>query len=79
MSREYELFKLAKDMVYIEEKLRVGVSGLMREELTAAAAEIRAELLAKNYDVNTFLRYMEIYPTLTMTEYFDFVDKLKKM
>lgn len=79
MSREYELFKLAKDMVYIEDKLQAGVSGLMREELTAAAAEIRAELLAKNYDVNTFLRYMEIYPTLTMTEYFAFVDKLKKM
>ena len=76
MRSEKELFKLARDMVYIEDKLQANVSELMREELTQAAAEIRAELLKKNYDVNTFLHYKEIYPKMTVSEYYAFLDTL---
>lgn len=78
MNREQELFKLARDMVYIEDKLQTNVSELMREELTQAAADIRAVLLKKNYDVNTFLHYKEIYPKMTVSEYYAFLDKLEK-
>ena len=78
MNREQELFKLARDMVYIEDKLQANVSELMREELTQAAADIRAVLLKKNYDVNTFLHYKEIYPKMTVSEYYDFLDNLGK-
>ena len=78
MNREQELFKLARDMVYIEDKLQSNVSELMREELTQAAADIRAELLKKNYDVNTFLLYKEIYPKRTVSEYYAFLDSLAK-
>lgn len=77
MKSEKELFKLAKDMVFIEDKLRVNVSELMREELTLAAAEIRAELLKKGYDVDTFNYYKEIYPKMTVNEYYAFLDSLE--
>lgn len=79
MRSEKELFNLAKDMVFIEDKLQANVSELMREELTLAAAEIREALLKKNYDVNTFLHYKEIYPKMTVSEYYAFMDELDKM
>lgn len=78
MRSEKELFKLARDMVYIEDKLNKNVSEFMHEELKKAAADIRAVLLEKNYDVNTFLYYKEIYPKMTVSEYYAFLDKLDK-
>ena len=79
MRSEKELFKLAKDMVFIEDKLQEGCDEMVKEELTEEAARIRKVLLEKNYDVNTFLHYKDLYKTMTVEEYIEFVRLLNKM
>ena len=79
MRSEKELFRLAKDMVFIEDKLQEGCNEMVREELTEEARRIRKVLLEKNYDVNTFLHYKDLYKTMTVEEYIEFVRLLQKM
>lgn len=79
MRSEKELFRLAKDMVFIEDKLQEGCNGMVREELTEEAARIRRILLEKNYDVNTFLHYKDLYKTMTIDEYYEFIKLLNKI
>ena len=78
MKSELALFKLAKDMAFIEDKLRDCYDEMVREELNEEAARIRKILLDCHYDVNTFLHYKELYKTMTVYEYYDFIKILKK-
>lgn len=78
MKSEKELFTLAKDMSFIEDTLQKDVDEMVREELTAEAKKIRNILLKKNYDVNTFLYYKDLYKTMTVAEYYKFIDSLEK-
>ena len=78
MKSEKELFTLAKDMVFIEDTLQKNVDEMVREELTGEAAKIRNILLEKNYDVNTFLHYKDLYKTMTIAEYYEFIKTLEK-
>lgn len=73
MRSEKELFRLAKDMVFIEDKLQEGCNSMVKEELTVEAEKIRRTLLEKNYDVNTFLYYKDLYKTMTIDEYYEFI------
>lgn len=77
MKSEKELFTLAKDMVFIEDTLQENVNEMVREELTEEAAKIRNTLLAKNYDVNTFLHYKDLYRNMTIAEYYEFIKTLE--
>ena len=77
MRSEKELFKLATDMFFIENKLQEHPDELVTEELKAEAKKIRNILLKKNYDVNTFLYYKELYKTMTVAEYYAFLDTLE--
>lgn len=79
MRSEKELFKLAKDMVFIEDRLQEGCNEMVREELTEEAAKIRRTLLEKNYDVNTFIHYKDLYKTMTIEEYYEFIKLLDKL
>lgn len=76
MKCEKELFYLAKDMSFIEDKLQENISEWVREELMEEAKRISQILLQKNYDVNMFLHYKEIYPKMTVAEYYAFLDTL---
>lgn len=73
MRSEKELFKLAKDMVFIEDKLQDCYNEMVREELKEEAVRIRRILLEKNYDVDTFLHYKDLYKTMTIEEYYEFL------
>lgn len=77
MKSEKELFTLAKDMVFIENTLQENVNEMVRGELTEEAAKIRNILLKKNYDVNMFLHYQELYKTMTISEYYEFIKTLE--
>lgn len=77
MRSEKELFKLATDMSFIEDKLQDDPDEWVKEELHEEAKKIRDILLRKNYNVNTFLYYKELYKTLTVAEYYEFIDKLE--
>ena len=76
MRSEKELFRLAKDMVFIEDKLQEGCNEMVREELTEEAARIRKILLEKNY---AFLHYKDLYKTMTIEEYYEFIKLLNKI
>lgn len=73
MRSEKELFRLAKDMVFIEDRLQDGCNSMVREELAEEAAKIRKTLLEKNYDVSMFLYYKDLYKTMTIAEYYEFI------
>ena len=79
MRSEKELFKLAKDMVFIEDKLQDCYNEMVREELKEEAARIRRILLDKSYDVDTFLRYKDLYKTMTIEEYYEFLKLLNRI
>ena len=78
MRSEKELFTLAKDMVFIEDRLRDNYNELEREELKQEAAKISNILFEKNYDVNTFLHYKDLYKSMTIAEYYEFIKTLEK-
>lgn len=78
MRSEKELFRFAKDMAFIEDKLQEGCNSMVREELTEEAAKIRKTLLEKNYDVSMFLHYKDLYKTMTMAEYYEFIKTLEE-
>lgn len=77
MRSEKELFTLAKDMVFIEDRLQDNYNELEREELTVEAEKIRNTLLKKGYDVNTFLHYKELYKSMSIAEYYAFLKTLE--
>lgn len=77
MRSEKELFTLAKDMVFIEDRLRDNYNELEREELKQEAAKISNILFEKNYDVNTFLHYKDLYKSMTIAEYYEFIKTLE--
>ena len=79
MRSEKELFRLAKDMAFIEDKLQEGCNEMVREELNEEAARIRRILLEKNYNVNTFLHYKELYKSMTIEEYYEFIKLLNNI
>lgn len=77
MKSEKELFKLAMDMVFIEDRLEKTFNEMEREELLGEAERIRNVLLRKNYDVNSFLYYKDLYKTMSISEYYKFIDSLE--
>ena len=77
MRSEKELFKLATDMCFIEDKLQENISSLVREELIEEAAKIRNILFKKNYSVDMFLYYKDLYRTLSVAEYYEFIRTLE--
>lgn len=77
MKSEKELFKLAIDMSFIEDKLQENIDEFTREELMEEAAKIRNVLLKKNYDVDMFLYYKDLYKTLSVVEYYEFIKALE--
>lgn len=77
MRSEKELFKLATDMCFIEDKLQENINSFVREELIEEAEKIRNILFKKNYDVNMFLYYKDLYKTLSVAEYYEFIKTLK--
>ena len=79
MRSEKELFRLAKDMVFIEDKMQdMRASEWVKGELKEEADKIRRVLLEKHYDVNTFLYYKDLYREMTIAEYYEFMDSLDK-
>ena len=77
MRSEKELFNLATDMSFIEDKLQENIDEFTREELIEEAGKIRNILFKKNYDVNMFLYYKDLYKTLSVAEYYEFIKTLE--
>lgn len=76
MKSEKELFNLAKSYVMLESELDKPLREYEIEEVKDGLAEIRNVLLKKSYDVDTFNHYRELYKTMSIGEYFEFIKTL---
>lgn len=76
MRSEKELFGLAQMYVGLEGQFR-RASEYEIDEIKSELANIRDILLKKGYDVNKFIYYQELYKTMTVKEYMDFIKTLE--
>lgn len=76
MKSEKELFNLAKSYVMLESELDKPLREYDVEEVRDSMAEIRNVLLDKSYDVKTFNHYRELYKSMSIGEYFEFIKTL---
>lgn len=76
MKSEKELFNLAKSYVMLESELDKPLREYEIEEVKDGMGHIRNTLLEKNYDVDTFNHYRELYKTMSIGEYFEFIKTL---
>ncbi len=69
-----ELKKMAKDLVWIQDKLKEDkLYEWDRDELVQQADKIRMDVVLKGYSVDLFVQYMEEYPTLSVDEYMKWI------
>lgn len=69
-----ELKKLAKDLVWTQDKLQEDrLNELERDELVKLADKIRMDVVLKGYSVDLFVQYMEEYPMLSIDEYMKWI------
>lgn len=80
MRSEKELFRLAQMYVGLEEQFKRASeyeSEYEIDEIKSELENIRNTLLKKGYDVNEFIYYQELYKTMTIKEYFEFIKTLE--
>lgn len=78
MKSERELFNLAKMYVVLSNELERRLPPECElEEIKNSLEEIRNTLLEKNYDVNQFLHYQQLYKEMSIKEYYEFIKTLK--
>ena len=69
-----ELKKMAKELVWIQDKLKEEtLYEWDRDELVKQADKIRMDVVLKGYSVDLFVQYMEEYPTLSVDEYMKWI------
>ncbi|KMP65201.1 hypothetical protein TU57_10680 [Bacillus cereus] len=69
-----ELKKMAKELVWIQDKLKEdALYEWDRDELVKQADKIRMDVVLKGYSVDLFVQYMEEYPTLSVDEYMKWI------
>ena len=76
MRSEKELFKLAQMYVGLEEQFN-RASPYELDEIKYELAKIRDILLKKRYDVDEFVHYQQLYKTMTIKEYSEFIKTLE--
>lgn len=79
MKSDKELFGLAQMYVGLEREYRKMSEYDLYEldEIKKALDNIRDTLFQKGYDIDKFIHYQELYQTMTMGEYIEFIKTLK--
>lgn len=78
MKSEKELFNLAKTYVVLNNELQRRLQPECEmDEIKDSLEEIRNILLKKNYDINQFLHYQQLYEEMSIKEYYDFIKTLE--
>ena len=74
MRSQKELFQLAQMYVGLEEQFkRTPQYEYELDEIKSELANIRNILLKKGYDVDEFVHYQQLYKTMTIKEYSEFI------
>lgn len=76
MKSDKELFKLARLYVGLDSEFQKAPD-YEKEEIKNGLEDIRNTLLRKGYDVDKFVYYQQLYKTMTIGEYFEFVKTLE--
>lgn len=79
MANEKELFGLAQMYVGLEREYEKSYEYNLYEleEIKKGLENIRNTLFQKGYDIDKFLHYQELYKTMTVGEYAEFIKTLK--
>ena len=79
MKSEKELFGLAQMYVTLEDEYKKAAEYSLYEldEIKEGLENVRNTLFQKGYDVDKFIYYQEMYRTMNMKEYFEFVKTLE--
>lgn len=76
MKNNKELFELAKSYVMLSDEFNKELPEHESEEVKAELEKIRDILFEKNYDVDKFVEYQQMYKNMSVQEYHDFIKKL---
>lgn len=76
MKSDKELFKLARLYVGLNDEFEKAPD-YEKDEIKEGLEDIRNTLLIKGYDVDKFIYYQQLYKTMTIGEYFEFVKTLE--
>ena len=77
MKSEKELFELAKMYVMLDRELQRPLPEYELEEIKESMEGIRNALLEKQYDVDKFIHYQQLYKEMSIGEYFEFIKTLQ--
>ena len=77
MQSEKELFNLAKMYVMLDREFQRPLPEYELEEIKENMEEIRNTILNKNYDVDKFVHYQQLYKEMSVAEYFEFIKTLE--
>lgn len=77
MNTEKELFNLAKHYVMLSEELKKELLEFELEEIKEELGKISNTILEKNYDIEKFVYYQQLYKEMSVSEYFDFIKTLE--
>ena len=76
MKSDKELFKLARLYVGLNDEFQKAPD-YEKDEIKEGLEDIRNTLLTKGYDVDKFVYFQQLYKTMTVGEYFEFVKTLE--
>ena len=77
MKSDKELFKLARLYVGLNDEFEKAYD-YEKDEIKEGLEDIRNTLLTKGYDVDKFVYFQQLYKTMTIGEYFEFVKTLEQ-
>lgn len=77
MNNEKELFNLAKMYVMLSEEFKKELPEYELEEVKEELEKIRNALLEKNYDVDKFVEFQQLYKNMSIQEYYKFIKTLE--
>lgn len=77
MKSEKELFELAKMYVMLDREFQRPLPEYELEEIKESMEGIRNTLLEKQYDVDKFVHYQQLYKEMSIGEYFEFIKTLQ--
>ena len=76
MKSDKELFKLARLYVGLNDEFQKAPD-YEKDEIKEGLEDIRNTLLTKGYDVDKFVYFQQLYKTMTIGEYFEFIKTLE--
>lgn len=76
MKSDKELFKLARLYVGLNNEFEKACD-YEKDEIKEGLEDIRNTLLTKGYDIDKFVYFQQLYKTMTIGEYFEFIKTLE--